>query len=96
MTILIFWAMPTAVMAYGFVRARTYGRIRLDEKGVWPNRKGQPKFVAWSGAQVAVKGFLLLVKNGQDIAEINMASFCRQRPLRTFINRKFPRKELVG
>lgn len=78
------------MLAWVFARTLLFGWIRLTDDGVWPNRKGHPEFVAWEGALVATRGYSLFVKNGSDVVEISMASFCRQRSLREFINRTFP------
>jgi hypothetical protein len=83
-------ALVTAWLAWASLHIQALHRVRLDETGVWPNRKGFPTHVPWDGAQLAVRGYLLVVKNGDRKAEINMASFCQQRPLRDFLNGKFP------
>lgn len=80
----------TALLAWVFARTVLLGRVRLTEDGVWPNRRGHPEFVAWKGATIRAKGYYLYVENGLDVAEINMVSFCRQRPLLEFLQRKFP------
>jgi hypothetical protein len=89
-TLVALLVLTTVLVIWTLTRVVIFSRVRLDENGVYPNRKGAPIYVQWQDSLIARRGYLLLIKRGDDVAEINMASFCRQRPLRDFINGKFP------